>query len=200
MSDDVTPNEMPGADAATEPSEPTPVTEPEAEAPKPKSTDTVGFWKSKAREQEKRAKENFGDAEKWREMVEKVGGGDKPNFDPQAEIDKIRAELTSERTERLRIEVARTTGVDPEDIKGDTEEDMRASAERWQARFQARLDEALKSKQVPAAAPAAEVTSSAKVSGNDQITSLDEYNAMSSSERMAAYKDGRLDELMGRKS
>lgn len=199
MSDDVTPNEMPGAGAVTEPSEPTTPTEPEVEATQPKPTDTVDFWKSKARDQEKRAKDNFGDAERWREMVKAVGGGDKPNFDPQAEIDKIRTELASERTERLRTEVARTTGVDPEDIKGSTEEEMRESADRWQQRFQAKLDEALKSKQVPAAAPAAEVTATAKVAGSDQITSLDELNQLSTSERMAAYKDGRLDELMGRK-
>lgn len=196
---DVTPNDMPGA-AETVVSEPAPAPEPvEAPIEKPKPTESVDFWKDKAREQERRAKANFDDAAKWRDLIEKSGADKKSEFDPRAEIDKIRAELTSERTERLRTEVARVTGVDPDDIKGNTEEEMRASAERWQQRFNARLEEAMKSKSAPAAAPAAEVTSDKKVTGPQQITSRDELKNMSPQQRVEALKNGQLDELMGKK-
>lgn len=196
---DVTPNDMPGA-AETVVSEPAPAPEPvEAPVEKPKPTESVDFWKDKAREQERRAKANFDDAAKWRDLIEKSGADKKSEFDPRAEIDKIRAELTSERTERLRTEVARVTGVDPDDIKGNTEEEMRASAERWQQRFNARLEEAIKSKSAPAAAPAAEVTSDKKVTGPQQITSRDELKNMSPQQRVEALKNGQLDELMGKK-
>lgn len=196
---DVTPNDMPGA-AETVVSEPAPATETvEAPVEKPKPTESVDFWKSKAREQERRAKDNFDDAAKWRDLIEKSGADKKSEFDPRVEIEKIRAELTSERTERVRSEVARITGVDPDDIKGNTEEEMRASAERWQQRFNARLEEAMKSKSAPAAAPAAEVTSDKKVTGPQQITSRDELKNMSPQQRVEALKNGQLDELMGKK-
>lgn len=200
---DVTPNDMPGA--VTEPGEPTPETRPEAPqnevftAEERQELEKLRAARVEERRWEKRAKENFDDANKWRELLEKTGADKKSDFDPRAEIDKIRAELTSERTERLRTEVARTTGVDPDDIKGNTEEEMRASAERWQQRFNARLEEAMKSKTAPAAAPAAEVTTDAKVTGPKQITTHDELKSLSPADRMAAYKDGRLDELMGKK-
>ncbi|MDM2447988.1 hypothetical protein PP556_24340, partial [Mycobacteroides abscessus] len=100
-------------------------------------------------------------------------------------------------TERLRSEVARTTGVDPEDIKGGTEEEMRESAERWKVRFNARLEEAIKSKSAPAAAPAAEVTSDKKVTGPKQLT-RDDLKNMSPKAIREARESGQLDELMGK--
>jgi len=198
MSDDVTPNEMPGADAVTEPSEPTaPAPEPKGEAvaekSQPKPTETVDFWKGKAREQEKRAKENFEDAQKWRELREKTGAGN--DFDPREEIEKLRKDFLAERQARWREEVARVTDVDPEDIKGETREEMLESAKSWKARFEAKLEAALKSKSVPAAAPAAEVTSNMALNnGPKQLTRADLQN-MSRKERIEAHKSGQLDEL-----
>lgn len=198
---EATPKDMPGAGAETEPS-----TQAAAEVtaepvevksePAPKPTETVDFWKSKARQHEDRAKSNFEDAQKWRELREKAGGKD--DFDPRSEIDAIRADLKAERLARWRAEVARATDVDPEDIKGETEEEMRESAERWKQRFEARLDAALKSKKTaPAAAPAAEVTSDAKVSGPKQL-SRDELKNMTRQQRLDAYKNGQVDALIGR--
>ncbi|TDZ92153.1 hypothetical protein [Mycobacteroides salmoniphilum] len=201
---DVTPNDMPGA--VTEPGETAPAT-PKSEAPsnevfsaeERQELEKLRAARVEERRWEKRAKENFDDAAKWRDLFEKSGADKKSEFDPRAEIDKIRADLTSERIERMRSEVARTTGVDPEDIKGDTEEDMRESVERFLKRFNTRLEEAMKSKSAPAAAPAAEVTSDKKVTGPQQITSRDELKNMSPQQRVEALKNGQLDELMGKK-
>lgn len=204
---DVTPNDMPGA--VTEPGEPEGTVDaikaPKSEAKTDGLTaeerqelDRLRATRVEERRWEKRAKENYDDATKWRELIEK-SGGDKKEFDPRAEIDKIRAELTTERTERLRSEVARTTGVDPEDIKGGTEEEMRESAERWKTRFNARLEEAIKSKSAPAAAPAAEVTSDKKVTGPKQLT-RDDLKNMSPKAIREARESGQLDELMGKQA
>ncbi|WP_078278541.1 hypothetical protein [Mycobacteroides franklinii] len=203
----VTPNDMPGA--VTEPGEPEGTVDatkaPKSEAKSDGLTaeerqelEKLRATRVEERRWEKRAKENYDDATKWRELLEK-SGGDKKEFDPRAEIDKIRTELTTERTERLRSEVARITGVDPEDIKGGTEEEMRESAERWKARFNERLEAAIKSKSAPAAAPAAEVTSDKKVTGPKQLT-RDELKNMSPKAIREARESGQLDELMGKQA
>lgn len=192
---DVTPKDMPGAGPATEPSAPaeTP-TVPEAETVESKPADTVD-WKAKSREWETRAKANFDDAQKWRELLDKTGGKDKNDFDPRAEIEKLHERLESSERARIRAEVSRTTGVDPEDIKGKTEEEMRESAERYNQRFQAKLEEALRSKAAPAAAPAAEVTSNKTIDGPKQLGRADLQN-MTRQERIEAHKSGQLDALM----
>jgi hypothetical protein len=156
----------------------------------------VDFWKSKAREQETRAKTNFDDAQKWRDLLDKSGVKGNDDFDPRAELDKLRGDFAAEREARIRAEVSRDTGVDSEDIKGDTEESMRASAERYLQRFNARVEEAIKSKTAPAAAPASEVTSDKKVEGQKQLTQGD-LKAMTSKQILEARKNGLLDELLG---
>lgn len=195
---EATPKDMPGAGAETEPSAPaetatTPAVEVAKSEAQPKPTETVDFWKSKAREQEQRAKSNFEDAQRWREI--KAG---KDDFDPREEITKLTERLESSERARVRADVARTTGVDPEDIKGDTEDEMRESADRYKARFNARLEEALKSKTAPAAAPAAEVTSDKRVEGPKQLTQ-DDLKNMTSKQILDARKNGQLDDLIGNK-
>lgn len=187
MSDVVTPNDLPDADAATELSEPTP-TEPKAEAAQPKPTETVDFWKKMARKQEQRAKENDDLAQKWRDLTTTVG--DKPDYDPRAEIEQLRTEITSEKQERMRVDIARTEGVDPRWVIGSTEEEMRDSAAAYKADR-----EASRSKQVPAATPAAEVTSDKKVEPSNQLTAA-EYAALSPQDRKKARDDGRLDSYL----
>lgn len=187
MSDAVTTNDLPEADAATEPSEPTP-TEPKAEAPQPKPTETVDFWKKMARKQEQRAKENDDLAQKWRELTKTVG--DKSDYDPRADIEQLRTELTSERQERLRVNIARTEGVDPRWVIGSTEEEMRDSATAYKADR-----DASRSKQIPAATPAAEVTSDKKVEGPHQLTAA-EYAALSPADRKKARDEGQLDSYL----
>lgn len=190
MSDVVTPNDEPEADAATEPSEPTTTTEPKAEAQQLKSTETVDFWKKMARKQEQRAKDNDELAQKFRDLSRVIGGGDKPDPDPMAAVEQLRNELASERLERVRAEVARTEGIDPRWVIGSTEEEMRDNA----AAYKADRD-ASKSKQVPAATPAAEVTSDKKVEGPKQLTAA-EYAALSPEDRKRARDEGRLDSYL----
>lgn len=209
MTDKPTPNAMPGAEPAD-----TATPEPKTEAPKGVN-DTIADGVSAGQAEleaelarlrkihadeskwEKRAKQNFEDAEKFRQLLKASGVEKSSEFDPQAELTKLRAEIESERTERIRAEVARLKGVDPEDIKGSTEDEMNASADRYLARFQARLEEALKAK-TPSAPPASTVTANGKIAGPEQITSRDELAKMSPSDRLKAYQDGRLDGLMGK--
>lgn len=146
---------------------------------------------------EKRAKQNFDDAERWRKLTEQLGGDKGKEFDPQAEIARLRDDFTKSEKARIKSEVARTEGVDPEDFTGDTEEQMRESARRYKAKIEAAIEKALKGR-APSAAPATEVTSNGKVDGAKQITSRDELRKMSPKEILQAKEDGRLDSLMGR--
>jgi len=191
MSDDVTPNDMPGAEAATETVEPTTDTtstpEPLTAAEKEELAKLRAIHKDE-KLWEKRAKQNFDDAQKWREVQEKSG-------DPMARIDELTTKFEAAERARIRSDVARTTGVDPEDIHGTTEDEMRESAERWNTRFNTRLDAAVKSKTVPAAAQAAEVTSDNKVTGPKSLTPA-EYAALPPAERKKARDEGRLDSYM----
>lgn len=149
---------------------------------------------------EKRAKSNFEDAEKLRNLIKDLGGDKTAEFDPKAEFDKLRNEVQSERTERIRAEVARTEKVPPKYVLGATEEEMRSSAAEYRNDLQQFVEEAVKSAgKVPAAAQAATVTSDGKIAGPEQITSRDQLNSMSPQEILKAQKEGRLDHLMGKK-
>lgn len=204
-----TPNTMPGANPPapqeTPKTEPTPA--PKAEAPADKPAESVSAadkaelerlraFRKEAQKWEERAKTNFDDAERWRQLSKTVGGGEE-KFDPQAEFQKLRDEVTRERTERTRAEVARAEDVDPDVIIGDTEEAMRESALRYKAKVEAAIEKALKGR-APAAAPASEVTANGKVAGPGQIQSQDELKNMSPKEIMAADNEGRLDHLKGK--
>ncbi len=150
-------------------------------------------WKREAREAKERSEAL---TRQFSELKTQLGVDKEADFDPKSEVAKLRSELESERVERQRAEVARTTGVDPEDIKGSTTEAMQASAERYLERFNARLEAALKSKNVPAAPPASTVTSNDPIGGPQQITSREELAKLTPAEQMTAYKDGRLNTLI----
>lgn len=201
-----TPNAMPGAAAPQETpkDEPKPVAEaktPQAETPTGLSAEDKaelerlrGVHKDEQKFR-REATQNFEDAERWRQLSKTVGG--EPGFDPQAEFQRLRDEVTNERTERIRTEVARTENVPPKYITGATEEDMRASAQEYRADIDAAIEKALKGR-APAAAPASEVTANGKVAGPNQITSRDELKNMTHQEIVAARNDGRLDSLIGK--
>jgi hypothetical protein len=151
-----------------------------------------------ARKFEKTAVENTADAEAFRKLQDLFGGKDgAAQVDPIAEIAKLRSELDSERTERLRAEVSRLTGVPPSLINGSDADSMSASASaalEW--------SKGLGSKQtgVPVVAPAETVTSADKPGSGrpQQIQTRDELKGMSSKEVMDAYRTGQLDHLLGR--
>jgi hypothetical protein len=206
---DVTPNDMPGASEAAEVTESAAVTADTTEAPeKGLPPEKLAELNRTLRNERKAAEKKAREAEaakaeadkRWQQLAELFGGkdGKVDDFDPKAAIADLQSRFESERTARLRSDVARETGVDPEDIHGSTEEEMRASAERWTQRFNQRLDEALKAKNVPAAPPASTVTSDGKITGPEQITSKDQLAKLSPADRMKAYRDGRLDGLLGK--
>lgn len=149
---------------------------------------------------ERRAKENFGDADRWRKFIEAATGSDqKPDeFDPQAELNKLRKDIEDERTERTRVEVARDKGVDPKYVSGKTVEEMKAAADGYLKDMQALIDAALKNATAPATESTSTVKGGDRVEGPKQITSEAELKELSPAEQMAAYKDGRLDKLLGR--
>lgn len=218
----VTPNSMPGAKGATPPAVVNPdaravdavddrgqQTHQNTEAPDSQTDptgepETVEIERFKAiqkiaREQEKLAKANKDDADRYRAFAQAFSGstGEQAPPDPVAEVQKLRDELNAERTERLREKVSAAMGVPATQIAGGDEEAMRASANQQLAWARQLMQQA----GVPLAAPAANVTSSQAPhdSGTKQIQSRDELKNMSPQQIQQAHKDGRLDHLMGKK-
>ena len=103
-------------------------TEHQAEQPKP--SETVDFWKQKAREQEKRAKENADAAKRLAEIEE----SQKSEADKTADrIKLLETEAADARREALRFKVASEFGIASERaellLTGSDEETMRRQAE-----------------------------------------------------------------------
>lgn len=118
----------PEAAPATEAAETTTPETPATEAVKP--TETVDFWKAKAREQENRAKANAEAARRLQEIEDAQKTEAQRLADRQAEIERERDEA---RAEGLRYKAAATHGVHPDyfDLLGSgTEEEITARAER----------------------------------------------------------------------
>lgn len=141
------------------------------------------------------ATENHRDAEAYRKLLAGLGvdGKDKKDFDPQAAIADLQSQFESEREARIRAEVARTEDVDPDVLQGKTEDEMRASAQRFKALVEAAVEKKAKGV-APAAAPAGEVTSNQKVDGPKQIASRDQLKNMSRADIIEAHRNGRLDD------
>jgi hypothetical protein len=152
-----------------------------------------------ARKFEQSAKDNQADADAFRKLQDLFGSGNDGagQVDPIAEITKLRGELDSERTERVRAEVSRLTGVPPSLIIGADAEAMATSAQaalEWGNGLGGRAIG------VPAVAPADVVNSDGKPGAGkpQQITTRDELKGMSSRSIMEAYNNGQLDKMLGR--
>jgi hypothetical protein len=145
------------------------------------------------------ATDNHRDAEAYRNLLGALGvkdGKEAKAFDPQAAISELNAKFESEQRARMLSEVARTEGLEPEDITGGTEEEMRASAQRLKARIEAEVEKRAKvTAPEPSAAPAGEVTSNGKVTGPQQVKSLDQLKNMSPKQIIEAREKGLLDDL-----
>lgn len=117
-----------------EPTEPAP-TEPPAEPSEPKPTETVDFWKQKARDQEKRAKENAEAAKRLAEIEEANKTEAQKNADRLAAAEKDAADA---RREALKFKIASKFQIGDEDadlfLTGDDEESLTKQAERLTAR------------------------------------------------------------------
>jgi hypothetical protein len=84
-------------------------TEPTEQAPAaPKPTETVEFWKQKAREQEKRAKDNAAAAQRLSEIEEANKTAEQKAADRLREIEDRAKELEAKEN---RTEIAATTGI-----------------------------------------------------------------------------------------
>jgi hypothetical protein len=101
----------------------------------PKPTETVEFWKQKAREQEKRAKENADAAKRLTEIE------DAQKSEAQKAADRIAAlekELTTSHLAALRARVQAKHGIDDEDadlfLTGSDEATLTRQAERLAGR------------------------------------------------------------------
>lgn len=210
MTETVTPNDMPGAaEVADEAPDTETVTETEAPE-KGLTPDKLANLNRTLRNEKKAAERRARELEqraneadqRWQQLAALFGNDEsgKSDFDPQSEIQRMRSDLEAERTERLRSDVARTTGVEPDFIAGKSLEEMQASAQRYLESVNARIEEALKAKNVPAAPPASTVTANGKIAGPDQITSREELAKLSPADRAKAYEEGRLDQLMGKSS
>lgn len=201
MTETATPNDMPGAAPAdTAKPEPKQEATPQiSEGVEDVAAELARLRKIHADESkwEKRAKQNFEDAQRYRELTEKLGGKEAKEFDAKVAFEELNAKLESSERERARAEVARTKKVDPKFIQGKTIEEMVSSADDYLADVQQRIDEALKAKN-PTPPPASTVTGNGKIAGPEQITSREELAKLSPEDRAKAYEEGRLDTLMGK--
>lgn len=208
-----TPNDMPGAGnstdtgaASTESTATTAATTAEAGLDANERAELARLREVHKDEQKYRreATEKHRDAEAYRNLLEALGvkdGKAAKEFDPQAAISELNTRFESERIARIRSEVARTEGLEPEDFAGNTEEEMRASAQRFKARIEAEVEKRAKATApAAAAASAAEVTSNGKVTGPQQITSRDQLKGMTAKEIVAARESGQLDDLTSGKA
>jgi hypothetical protein len=208
------PMDMPGARKESVP--PATVAEEPKSAPKPAAAveesvpsslsseereelDRLRNFRKQSRDWEKTAKANYEDAQRFRQMLQQFGGNEESGEpDPLAEVQKLRDEVEGERRERMRERVARETGVPPSQITGSDEEEMKESAAQalsWAREF-------IKQAGVPLAAPASNVNSDGKPHDEraGQIKSRDDLKSMSPSEITQAYREGRLDALMGKQT
>ena len=119
----------------TEPTPDAPATDTQEPAEQPKPTETVEFWKQKAREQEKRAKENAAAAQRLAEIEEANKTEAQKTAERLAEAEKAAAEA---RSEALRLRIATKHGISDEDadlfLTGTDEETLTRQAERLSAR------------------------------------------------------------------
>ena len=103
------------------------------ESTEQKPTETVEFWKQKAREQEKRAKENSKAAERLA-AIEEANKTDAEKA--AAKIAELEADAASARVEALRFKVASEYGIDGERaellLTGSDEETMTKQAKALQ--------------------------------------------------------------------
>lgn len=219
MAETVTPNDLPGAIDTTKPNSDTDKSTATTETKSSKSATgdkapadgalTSGEraelerLRSTHKDEQKyrrEATENHRDAEAYRQLApvlrEKLGIDDQgKDFDPQAAIADLSSKFESERQARIRADVARTEGVEPDDFSGSNEDEMRASAQRFKARIEAEVEKRAKAV-APAAAPASDVTAKGKVDGARQITSIEQLDKMTPKQIVQAQKDGLLDDLL----
>lgn len=108
----------------------------------PKPSETVDFWKQKAREQEKRAKENASAAQRLAEIEQSQKSEAEKSAD---RIKQLEGEAESARRDALRFKVASEFGIATERaellLTGSDEETMRRQAEALKGESEQRKNE-----------------------------------------------------------
>lgn len=149
-------------------------------------------WKALSRKNEEEAKKLRPAAQKLQEIEEASKSELEKSQARLAELERVAAERESA---ALRAEVALAKGLTPTQAKrlvGSTREELETDADELLADLKA-------SKPSPAPSADGQGKQGEPVGQTKQITSRDELKSMTAEERMAAYKDGRLDSLIGRK-
>ena len=126
-------SDQPAAAPATDAPAPTDTDTPDtpADDARPKPTETVEFWKGKAREQEKRAKENAAAAQRLREFED----AQKTEAQRASErVKELEGAVEAAQRDALRFKVASKFGVSDEDadlfLTGSDEETLTKQAQR----------------------------------------------------------------------
>jgi hypothetical protein len=152
-------------------------------------------WENRAKTSQTEAKKFQTDAERYQQLQQQISGGAPPNGtppDPLVEVNKLREELTAERTERLRESIASTTGVPAAQIQGDSEESMRASATKsleWAQDLLQRVTG------TPLTAPVSTVNGDGVPGSRTGQLSRADLKNMKPHEIMKADRDGKLDDI-----
>lgn len=151
------------------------ITEPTDAPEAPRPTDTVDFWKQKAREQEARAKSNATAAQRLQEIEDSQKSEAQKFADATA---KAQREAEEARAETLRYKVAATHGVSSEyfDLLGSgDEETITGRAERLSPllkvvaeneQLKAEIDALKQGKPSPSGRPVAQLKPGASPDGN----------------------------------
>jgi len=203
--DSPTPNDMPGAEAVKAAAERAADAAPESVGtPDDGVPEQVSGLSDAERRELERLRAIHSDERKWenrnkelqravKEIARELGilDGDAEKFDPKSAITQLREEFHRERVERLRSEVARTEGVDLDVVVGESEDEMRAAAQRFKAKVDAAVEAALKARVAPAAAPASEVGSGNPIDEPRKL-SREDLKSMSPAERIKAYREGLI--------
>lgn len=154
------------------------------ETPDPASE--VDKWKSLARKNEQRAKDNADKAKRFDE-IEDANRSEVEKL--QAKLDAAEKAATTAEAARVRSSVAARTGVPEELLSGSTEEELEAAAERLLA-FKGTTPKA------PSADGQGKVGET--IAGVKQITSRDVLKSMSPQQIEKARAAGQLDDLLGK--
>lgn len=161
-------------------------------------------WERMAKAAETKALKAREDAENWRKNRERVAKLDEIEAQNRTEAENLRLELERERNARAQAEsrerrsrIAAEFGVPARAVLGDTEEDMRESAQEYQDAVAAGIEAQLKARNIGPAAPASAVTSNGKPDAGKQLHQSD-IEGMNRKQIMQAYRSGQLNEALGR--
>lgn len=180
------PLESPDAPAEVVEVEPEPATGPDLAA-------EVAKWKALSKKNELRAKDNADKAKKFDDIEEANKTEMQKLLDRAEAAEKV---ANDAKVETLRATKSAASGVSIALIPAGTEEQMDEAIAAAIAFKDAAVAAATKGK--APAAPAQIVTAPSSSTTVKQITSRDELKSMTHAQIMAAQKDGRLDELMGK--